>query len=122
MEVMAKNAEEISNYTFNAGDELLLDANVWFFVYGPHRPGDPRASVYSGALAKILAAKTRIYIDVLIISEFIKRLCTTKTQHSKRSFRYSERFQALSGNVRFQTDRRGYCGGYEKNFDELYVR
>jgi predicted nucleic acid-binding protein len=78
MEVMAKNAEEISNYTFNAGDELLLDANVWFFVYGPHRPGDPRASVYSGALAKILAAKTRIYIDVLIISEFINAYARLK--------------------------------------------
>jgi predicted nucleic acid-binding protein len=75
---MAKNAEEISKYTFNAGDELLLDANVWFFVYGPHRPGDSRATVYSGALAKILAAKTRIYIDVLIVSEFINAYARLK--------------------------------------------
>jgi predicted nucleic acid-binding protein len=68
---MAKRAEEISKYIFKSDDELLLDANIWFFLYGPHRPGDPRAAVYSGALARILAAKTQIYIDVLVISEFI---------------------------------------------------
>lgn len=70
---MAQNAEEISQYAFKADDELLLDANVWFFLYGPHRPGDLRAAAYSGALARILAAKSRIYVDVLIISEFINR-------------------------------------------------
>jgi predicted nucleic acid-binding protein len=70
---MAQNAEEISQYAFKADDELLLDANVWFFLYGPHKPGDLRAAAYSGALARILAAKSRIYVDVLIISEFVNR-------------------------------------------------
>lgn len=70
---MAQNAEEISKYDFKPSDELLLDANVCFFVYGPHRPGDLRAAIYSGALARILAAKSRIYVDVLIISEFVNR-------------------------------------------------
>jgi predicted nucleic acid-binding protein len=70
---MAQNVDVITNYKFKPDDELLLDANVWFFIYGPHRPGDPRAGVYSGALGRILAAKSRIYVDVLIISEFVNR-------------------------------------------------
>ena len=70
---MAQNAEEIGHYAFKATDELLLDANVWFFLYGPHKPGDLRAVAYSGALARILAVKSRIYIDVLIMSEFVNR-------------------------------------------------
>lgn len=75
---MAKSAEEIGNYVFKPADELLLDANVWFFVHGPHRPGDPRAAAYSGALAKIVAAKSRIYVDVLIVSEFVNRYARLK--------------------------------------------
>lgn len=75
---MAKSAEEISKYVFKDTDELLLDANVWFFVHGPHRPGDPKASVYSGALAKIFAARSRIFVDVLIISEFVNRYARLK--------------------------------------------
>ncbi len=74
MGAMAISAEEIGKYVFKATDELLLEANVWFFVHGPHRPGDPKAYVYSGALARILAARSRIFVDVLIISEFVNSL------------------------------------------------
>ena len=77
---MPGSAEEISTHTFNATDELLLDANVWFFLYGPHRPGSYQAAAYSGALAKILAAHSRIYVDVLIISEFVNRYARLKHQ------------------------------------------
>jgi predicted nucleic acid-binding protein len=50
---------------------LLLDTNIWLLVYGSQKPGDRRVAVYSGALARILSARSRIYIDVLIVSEFI---------------------------------------------------
>ena len=77
---MPGSAEEISNYAFKATDELLFDANVWFFLYGPHRPGSPQAAAYSGALARILAANCRVYVDVLIISEFVNRYARLKHQ------------------------------------------
>jgi len=77
---MAKSAEEIGKYVFQADDELLVDANVWFFLYGPHPPGSPKAALYSGALARILAAKSCIYVDVLIISEFVNRYARLKHQ------------------------------------------
>ena len=75
---MAKSAEEIGKYAFTATDELLFDANVWFFLYGPHRPGDPKATIYSGALKRILSAKSRIYVDVLIVSGFVNRYARLK--------------------------------------------
>ena len=69
---MADRAEEITSYEFKTSDECLLDANIWMLIYGPQKPArDNRVDVYSQALAKILAAQSRIYIDVLIVSEFI---------------------------------------------------
>jgi len=61
----------VTDYVFQPEDQLFLDANIWLFVYGPQKPGDSKAATYSQALAEILAAQCRIYIDVLIVSEFI---------------------------------------------------
>lgn len=70
----AKNrAEDVRRYMFRPTDALLVDANVWLYVYGPSAPGDWRARTYSEALGKMLAAKSRICIDVLVLSEFINR-------------------------------------------------
>ena len=50
---------------------MFLDANIWLFIYGSQNPGDARTDVYSSAFRRILEAKSRIYIDVLVVSEFI---------------------------------------------------
>lgn len=70
---MPGKAQDISTYVFKDSDRLLLDANVWMFVHGPTPPGDKRAAIYSSALARILAAKATIHVDVLIVSEFVNR-------------------------------------------------
>jgi len=70
---MTSEVEEIPSHRFVPEERLLLDTNVWWFVYGPSKPSDKRAEVYSKALNDILKAKSRIYIDVLILSEFINR-------------------------------------------------
>ena len=111
---MAQNAEEIGQYAFKADDELLLDANVWFFLYGPQKPGDLRAAAYSRALASILAAKSRIYIDVLIISEFVNRYARLKHSILKRGsgvpkdfkgFRNTPAFKAVAADIAADTRR-----------------
>jgi predicted nucleic acid-binding protein len=105
---MAKSAEEIDKYAFTANDELLFDANVWFFVYGPHRPGDPKATIYSGALKSILSAQSRVYIDVLIVSEFINRCARLKHNLLRRrpgvprdfkQFRGTSAFRAIAADI-----------------------
>jgi predicted nucleic acid-binding protein len=70
---MKNSAEDIARYVFQPSDALLLDANVWYFIYGPNRPGDRRVAIYSAALARIQAARSLIYVDALILSEFINR-------------------------------------------------
>lgn len=69
---MAKKALRIDSYTFKSGESLLLDANIWVLLYGPqYTAGDRRTAIYSSALAKILAAKCQIFIDALVLSEFV---------------------------------------------------
>lgn len=68
---MTERAVDIGQYVFTASDQLLLDTSVWLLIYGPQVPGDSRVAYYSGALRKILEAKSRIYIDLIVLSEFI---------------------------------------------------
>jgi predicted nucleic acid-binding protein len=64
----------IESYTFSESDELLVDANIWLSVYGPQaKPNTWRTKLYSNAIKRIIMAKGTIFVDVLIISEFINR-------------------------------------------------
>jgi len=105
---MPSNAQDINSYAFSNSDRLLLDANVWMFVHGPNRPGDNRVAVYSGALAKILAANSTIHTDVLIISEFINRYArlrhgilqsTAGAPADFKRFRNSADFKAVAQDI-----------------------
>ena len=72
MKATSKAAYSIDQYTFSDTDEVLLDANIWLFVYGPqYSATDQRTAVYSDALKRMLSAKTRIFVDVLVLSEFV---------------------------------------------------
>ncbi len=65
----------LSTYHFRATDRLFFDANIWLFLYGrQHGPTDSRVRVYSAALKQILTAHSRIFIDVLVLSEVINRM------------------------------------------------
>jgi predicted nucleic acid-binding protein len=68
---MTRKNFSVKDHIFNSKDQLFLDANVWLFLYGPQKPDDPKVNIYSEAFSKILLAKSTIYIDVLVISEFI---------------------------------------------------
>lgn len=63
----------IDSYDFVESDVLFVDTNIWFYIYAPQAPGDWKSRVYSRALAKILTAKSRIFIDAIVLSEFINR-------------------------------------------------
>ena len=68
--------QRIEKYAFSAKDDLLLDANIWLFLYCPH--GDPHAHgpvMYSTAFKKIVSAKCKIYITSTVLGEFVNRYC-----------------------------------------------
>ncbi len=68
---MLPQISDIKKYTFSEQDHLLLDANIWMSIYGPIAKKDWRTSVYSAALKEIRKNNCEIFIDVLILSEFI---------------------------------------------------
>lgn len=63
----------VDSYDFVEADALFIDTNVWLYVYAPQAPDDKRTRVYSRALASILSAKSRIFIDAMVLSEYINR-------------------------------------------------
>lgn len=102
---MVNRALAVDSYKFTENDELLLDTNIWLFVYGPQRPDDRRVGAYSQALAKILNARCKIYIDILIVSEFIntyariKWSMLDKPHKDFKKFRKSSDFKPIAKDI-----------------------
>jgi len=72
------NVTAVNNYEFTSGDRLFFDANIWLYIYGPQKPSDRWVDIYSQVLSRILEAQSQIYIDVLIVSEFINAYARIK--------------------------------------------
>lgn len=111
---MQNNAVEISTHAFNPADHLLLDTNIWLAVYGPAaKLNDRRTVVYSKALSDMLTATSHIFIDVLILSEYVNRYARLRhnilkgapgVSHDFKQFRKSADFKPvaldIAGDVR----------------------
>lgn len=105
---MKNNASQISAYAFTQNDEFLFDTNVWFSIYGPTSLGDRKAVIYSRALSQMLAVKCRIYIEVLILSEYVNRYARLKHNILKstpgieqdfKRFRKSPAFKPVASDI-----------------------
>lgn len=128
---MKNEAYPIEKYTFAAADKLLLDANIWLYIYGPQGdPADHRTRVYSAALANILAVKSHIYLDVLILSEFINRYARLRYDILRpagwpkefKSFRKSGAFKSIAKDVADDTRRLvKQCEQMESGFETVDV-
>lgn len=125
---MTCSVSNIRSYDFSFNDELLLDTNVWLSVYGPQKPGDAKAEIYSQAFSKILAAKSDIYIDVLIVSEFINTYARLKwrlvTPHVKefKLFRKSPDFKPVAQDIAADIRRvLQHCKRVESGFESLAI-
>ena len=125
---MKNSARDIRSYVFKSTDELLLDANIWLFVYAPSKPNDGRVKVYSRALSKMLKAKSRIYIDVLLVSEFINSYARMKHNILNPGVRFNKRFrqsaafkpiaQDVAADARLVLQ---HCTRVESGFDVLNI-
>ena len=88
--------------SFNTSDKIIIDANVLIYVYCPLNSAqyDDYISHYSEILEKISKAKASVYVNSLIISEFINRWLRMDFKKSafsnedfKRDYRASERYR-----------------------------
>lgn len=125
---MTNRALAVDTYNFAPDDQLLLDTNIWLFVYGPQRPGDAKVATYSQALANILAANSRIYIDVLIVSEFINTYARLKwnvmgkPHGTFKNFRKSPDFKTIARDIAADVKQvLKHCSRIENGFAALDI-
>lgn len=105
---MPEKARSIERHAFNPSDKLLLDANIWLFIYSPqYRPTDRQTKIYSAALKRMLDAGCTIFLDALVLSEFVNvlgrlaynRLPVSQRPSDFKSFRNSSAFKATAKRI-----------------------
>lgn len=100
---MPEAPRPIDRYQFTPSDRLLLDANIWLFIYSPqYRPTDRRAKVYSTALKCMLEARSTILIDAMVLSEFVNVLARLAYNSLPAAQRLSD-FKAFRRSSSFKT-------------------
>lgn len=127
---MKNDAQAIARYTFQASDELFLDTNIWYLLFGPTPPSsDRRTDIYSKALARMQAAHSQIFIDVLVLSEFINRyarfaynLSSLKASVDYKLFRQSSEFKPVAQDIADAVRRiLRFCSRIESGFAALDI-
>ena len=125
---MVYKTVEVRHYNFTPQDKLFLDANIWFYLYGPQQLGNRWARIYSMVFNDILNAKSRIYIDVLIVSEFINSYARLKwklaASHIKsfKDFRNSSYFKPVAQDIAADAKRVvDHCSRIESGFATLAI-
>jgi predicted nucleic acid-binding protein len=63
---------DIRSFKYKEEHHFLIDANVWLDVFGPF-PRSRRSGAYTTAMQDMRVKKSKIHLDVLILSEFINR-------------------------------------------------
>jgi predicted nucleic acid-binding protein len=69
---MKNRAFDASAHPFAAGERILPDANFWIYLLGPGAvPGNALTATYSSVFGQLLTANTELFLDVLVLSEFV---------------------------------------------------
>ena len=96
--------KSVKTHKFKRHDKLFLDANIWLYLYAPQKPQAHWPKIYSGVFRRILKAGSKIYTDVLIVSEFINRYARIKHKlvapcSEFKDFRKSPSFKPVARDI-----------------------
>lgn len=73
---MKNKAYDLTRYQFQKEELLLLDTNVWLFLFpAPSDRPTFHAASYSAALKSMLTAGSRLVMDAMVLSEYLNRYC-----------------------------------------------
>jgi predicted nucleic acid-binding protein len=86
----AINIHSIESYDFPAGKGYFFDTNIWLYIYGPIGWLDEKSDTYSSALKGIRDSKGTIYINCMIMSEFINSFSRIEFKQQSKFSRYKE--------------------------------
>ena len=109
---MSNQIYRINNYKFSSNDPVLFDANVWLFIYSRQGDNFPRnRAAYNLALRRIRSVKGKIFIDALVLSEFINasarfvysQLPPETKSTGFKAFRDSPDFQPIARKIATQS-------------------
>lgn len=94
----------IETYDFPPEKGYFFDTNIWLYIYGPIGWPDQKSAVYSKALREIRNSDGTIYINCMIISEFINAFSRIEfkqqTTHSRyKDFRNSISFRPVAEDI-----------------------
>ena len=98
-------SQDINNYNFTDSERLFLDANIWLYIYSPRETkGDQLQEVYSAAFNSMLTAKSQLFTDVLIISEFVNTYARTRWKNAAsrdnfKIYRQSKHFKPVAKRI-----------------------
>ena len=125
---MKHKAMEVLKYNFTSHDRLFMDANIWFYLDGPQKSKSYWRTTYSKVFSRILNADSQIYIDVLIVSEFINRYARVRWKvialhlNTFRDFRNSSHFKSVATDIAADVKRvLEHCSTIESGFATLEV-
>jgi predicted nucleic acid-binding protein len=122
---MKNKVHNLATYAFQKDESLLLDTNVWLFLYpAPSNTPVGHAASYSAALKSMLAAGSRLIMDAMILSEYLNRYCRIEwnalhkvTQPDFKAFRKSPSFRAVGqGAATFAREILKLCTRYDHPF------
>ncbi|WP_410509306.1 PIN domain-containing protein [Methanosarcina hadiensis] len=94
----------IETYDFPPEKGYFFDTNIWLYIYGPIGWPDQKSAVYSKALREIRNSNGTIYINCMIISEFINAFSRIEfkqqTTYSRfKDFRNSISFRPVAEDI-----------------------
>ena len=126
MMTMENNIQAVVSYTFTRQDKLFLDANIWLYLFGPREPRNYWNQIYSQVFNRILNANGHIYIDVLVVSEFINAYARMQQKivaphiNTFKNFRSSPYFKPVAEDIADDVELvLSYCSKIESSFTAL---
>lgn len=108
---MKNKAHDLASYNFSKGEVVLLDTNVWLYLYpAPAQAGQKIPSSYSNALKAMMYAGVHFALDALVLSEYLNRYCrieweAQKTGMTFKQFRNTSNFSVVGANAVAFTNR-----------------
>ena len=101
---MRNKAYNFSTYSFRIGDEILVDANIWLYLFpAPMNSQERFATQYSHGFSRMISDGAQPVLDPLVLSEYLNRYCRIEwagqynTQYPYfKDFRKSQDFQQVA--------------------------
>lgn len=85
-----------ATYDFPSEKNYFFDTNIWLYIYGPIGWPDQKSAVYSRVLREIRNSNGTIYINCMVISEFINAFSRIEFKQQTTYSRFKEFRNSLS--------------------------